>query len=79
MLPDSDETPFQSTVTPIRETKPMKEQLRLLNTSNPQWRLDERTCERGRAGISKAREALAHAGETRLGVSRTEAQHSTAA
>ncbi len=67
----------------------MKEQLRLLNTSNPQWRLDERTCERGRAGISKAREALARAGESRLGesrlgesrlgLSRSEAQHSTAA
>ena len=57
----------------------MKEQLRLLNPSTTQWRLDERTCERGRAGISKSREALARAGEARRGVPRSESEHTAAA
>ncbi len=36
----------------------MERQLTLI-TSNPKWRLDERTCEIGRKGIAAARAALA--------------------
>ena len=39
----------------------MKNQLRLLEPSDPRWRLDEKTRELGRKGLADARRALAEA------------------
>jgi hypothetical protein len=41
----------------------MAKQLVLIETTDADWRLDERTCEIGRAGIAQARRALAEAAQ----------------
>jgi len=48
-------------VTPQEDDERMARQLVLIEASDVDWRLDERTREIGREGIAQAREALAEA------------------